>query len=246
MPLGSHTLPVLMILFIGTCIRSTFGFGEALFAMPLLVLIVGVKTAAPLMALIASVIALTILIPNRHKVDLKSTWRLIVSTLAGIPLGLYILKGAPESVMRGILAGVLILFSLYRLFHPKLIVLKREKWAYVFGFVAGILGGSLNTNGPPAVIYGTLKRWSPESFRVTLQGYFFPTGLLIVAGHGTAGFWTSSVLRMFLLALPVVFLAIFIGGRLHKLIPAEKFDRIIYAFLLIMGIGICLQLLGMF
>ena len=77
-------------------------------------------------------------------------------------------------------------------------------------------------------------------------GIFFPTGLLIVAGHGTTGLWTSSVLQMFLLALPVVFLAIFIGGRLHNLIPAEKFDKIIYAFLLIMGIGICLQLLGMF
>ena len=42
-----------------------------------------------------------------------------------------------------------------------------------FGFFAGILGGAYNTNGPPVVIYGSLRKWSPATFRATLQGYFF-------------------------------------------------------------------------
>jgi hypothetical protein len=29
-------------------------------------------------------------------------------------------------------------------------------------------------NGPPLVIYGALRRWTPERFRATLQGYFLP------------------------------------------------------------------------
>jgi uncharacterized membrane protein YfcA len=245
MTLPHNILPVLAILFFSTCIRSTFGFGDALIAMPLLTLLLGFRTATPLVAFIASIIALTILIRKWREVELKSAWRLIVATLAGIPLGLLLLKNADEGILKLILAGVLILFALYRLLHPRLIVLKDEKWAFPFGFIGGILGGSFNTNGPPVVIYGTLRRWSPESFRATLQGYFFPTGLFILAGHGAAGLWTASVLQLFLLALPVVFIAIFIGGKLNRIIPEKKFDYFIYGLLFIMGILLCLQTLNL-
>jgi uncharacterized membrane protein YfcA len=246
MLLGSNTLPVMTIFFFAACLRSTFGFGDALIAMPFLLLLVGIRTATPLVALTASTIALTILIRNWQKVEFQSAWRLILSTIAGIPIGLFLLKTAPDSWMKSILAGVLILFSLYRLSHPKGIILKSERWAFVFGFFSGILGGSLNTNGPPVVIYGTLRRWPPESFRATLQGYFFPTGLVILMGHGAAGLWTAPVLQMFLLIVPVILLAVYIGGRLNVLIPAAKFDTIIYGLLFIVGLLLGLQTVGVF
>ena len=42
-----RTLPVLAVLFLATLIRSAFGFGEALVAVPLLALIIPVEVAAP-------------------------------------------------------------------------------------------------------------------------------------------------------------------------------------------------------
>ena len=236
MSLSQHIIPVLIILFFSTTIRSAFGFGDALIAMPLLVWLLGVRAATPLVAFIASTIALTILVRNWRQVNLKSAWRLIAATLAGIPLGLFLLKNADETILKVILACVLILFSTYRLFHPRLLFLRNDKWAFVFGFIAGILGGGFNTNGPPVVIYGTLRQWSPQSFRATLQGYFFPTGLFILAGHGMAGLWTNRILRLYLFALPVVLLAVFIGGKIYRVIPESKFDRIIYGLLLVMGL----------
>ena len=44
---------VVLIVFAATLARSTFGFGEALLSMPLLSFVVGVKTAAPLVAIVA-------------------------------------------------------------------------------------------------------------------------------------------------------------------------------------------------
>ena len=41
------TTVILAILFCSTLIRSTFGFGDAVVAMPLLVLLVGLKTTPP-------------------------------------------------------------------------------------------------------------------------------------------------------------------------------------------------------
>jgi hypothetical protein len=111
--------------------------------------------------------------------------------------------------------------------------------AYLFGFIAGILGGAYNTNGPPIVMYGTLQRWSPERFRATLQGYFVPTGLLILLGHGAAGLWTPQVFWLFGCSFPLIMLGVFLGGRLNQAIPKARFERVLYFFLI--GIGILLM-----
>lgn len=232
---------IVLIIFISTCIRSTFGFGDALVSMPLLAILIGLKTATPLVAMVAITIAFTILVRNWRSVQIKSAWRLIVSTLVGIPLGLILLKGSYEEVMKLILAVVLIGFSCYRLIQPRRWMLRNEKSAFIFGFIAGILGGAYNTNGPAIVVYGSLRKWSPETFRATLQGYFFPTGLLILIGHGSAGLWTNSVLQYYIVSFPLILLAIWIGGRLHRTIPKGRFDYCIYALLILIGLYLFAQ-----
>ena len=228
---------VLSILFISTFTRSALGFGDALIAMPLLALVVGIQVATPLTALGASTIALTILVSGGwRKVDLKAAWRLIVSSLVGIPIGLYFLKTAPEPMIKGALGALLIAFGLYNLIAPKMPTFQNEKLAYPFGLIAGILGGAYNTNGPPVVVYGTLRGWLPESFRSTPQAYFLPTGGMILISHGLAGLWTPTVLRLYAYALPIIMLAIFLGGRANKMVSGGRFDRIIYASLVVMGV----------
>lgn len=91
---------VLLIIFISTLIRSAFGFGNALGAMPLLVLLLSVKTAAPLVALVGIISALVMLLREWRELDIKAAIYLILSTLAGIPLGLFFLKSSPEHIVR--------------------------------------------------------------------------------------------------------------------------------------------------
>lgn len=229
---------VLIILFFSTLIRSTFGFGDALLAMPLLSLFIDVQIATPLVQLAASLIALVIVGQNWRKVDINVTWRLIVSSAAGVPVGLLILKSAPKGVIIGLLAALLIGYGLFNLTQPHLPQLANRNWAYGFGFIAGVLGGAYNTNGPPVIIYGTLRKWSPERFRATLQGYFLPTGMFILLGHALAGLWTRPVWQLFGLSLPLVLVAIFWGDRLNRRIPAHQFDKLIYVVLV--GLGVIL------
>lgn len=235
------TILVLSIISFATLLRSTFGFADAMFAMPLLAMIIGLKTATPLMAIVAMTISTTILVKNWREVKIKSAWRLFISSLAGIPLGLWFLKGPHDALMKLFLATVIVCFSTYSLIKPRLTAIKSEKPAYIFGFVAGVLGGAYNTNGPPVVIYGSLRKWTPASFRATLQGYFFMAGIFICLGHGFAGLWTSTVLRFYLFSLPLVFVFTFIGGRLNQSIPKGKFDRIIHSLLIIIGLSLFIQ-----
>ena len=226
---------VLLIILASTLTRSTFGFGDAMVAMPLLSIVIGIKTATPLVALIATTIASVILIKQWKNVDLRSAWRLIISAIAGIPVGLYFLTELNENLVKGILAVIIILFSLYNLFRPRLITLTNDRYAIFFGFAGGILGGAYNTNGPPAIIYGVLRQWDPARFRATLQGYFLPTGGFIIVGHAIAGLWTREVLIDYLIVLPVVLIAIFTGSLLNRKIQMESFNKYVYIMLVLLG-----------
>ena len=227
---------ILCIVFVSTLTRSTFGFGDALIAMPLLALFIDLKTATPLIALIAFFIAIAILFKNWQKVKFKSAWRLIVASWAGIPIGLWYLEDINENVIKLILGILVLAFALYNLVKPKLIQLDTEKYAWLFGFISGILGGAYNTNGPPIVIYSSLKRWNPQDFRATLQGCYFALGILVIVGHAIAGNFTKEVLSYFLYCLPVVLIAVIIGGRLNRKIPIDRFHRYIYIILVVLGI----------
>jgi hypothetical protein len=130
------------------------------------------------------------------------------------------------------------LFGLYNLSSLHLPTLHKPVYAYPIGFLSGILGGAYNTNGPPIIVYGVLSRWPPDRFRATLQGYFLATGLLIWAGHGIAGLWTPHVLHLFFYSIPVVLLAVWLGSKLSQRIPPGRFNRIIYAALV--GVGLVL------
>lgn len=236
------TALVLLIILVSTLIRAVFGFGNALIAMPLLAMTtIGMKTATPLVALIATLLSLVILVKDWRIIDLRSIWRLLVATIPGIPLGLILLKGPYENTGKIILALIIVGFSLYCLFMPRLFTLRREWAAYPFGFLAGILGGAYNTNGPPIVIYGAIRRWPPARFRANLQGYFLPSNMIIIAGHGMGGLWTPSVGWYFLLSLPLILLTIWIGNRINRAIPQGRFDRYIHILLVAVGALLFIQ-----
>src|SRR5215813_8344625 len=104
-------LPVLGVIFLATLIRSAFGFGEALVAVPLLALLMPVEEAVPLATLVSITVAAIIIAQDWHKVHVRSATWLVVSTLFGIPLGLWLLTAVPEAVVKAILAVVILGFS---------------------------------------------------------------------------------------------------------------------------------------
>ena len=227
---------VVCVIFLSTLIRSAFGFGNALVAMPLLALVIGVKEATPLVALAGLVIALIMLIREWRELIWKDTLVLLISSMVGLPLGLLMLTAFPENIVRMFLGVILIGFGLYNLPGIQVPVMEKPALAVPFGFLAGILGGAYNTNGPPVVIYGVIRGWKKEAFRASLQGFFFVSSLMIVVGHALAGLWSGQILKDFIFSIPAVVLAVFLGEMIAKKITQENFNRVIYTFLILMGL----------
>src|SRR6185437_9010459 len=113
-----------------------------------------------------------------------------------------------------------------------------RRWLFGCGFTAGVLGGAYGMNGPPLVVYGTMRRWSAQYFRATLQGYFLPASAIGMASYWLAGLWTPLVTHYYILSLPVILPAIFIGRSLNHRMHGELFLKYIYVGLA--GIGVVL------
>ena len=236
------TALTLLVLFLSSLTRSTLGFGDALIAMPLLVMLLGVHTTAPLVALVGTAVGLVILVRNWSSVDMRAARPLIVASAGGIPLGLIFLQGVSEVQVKALLGVLLVVFALYNLGTPRLTLKNPPRGlAYAFGFFAGVLGGAYNTVGPLLVMYGNLQRWPPDRFRATLQGCFFPAYSFIVIGHGLSGALTSRVLLLFGLSIPVLFLATLWGEHINAALHRDRFTRYINGMLLVLGVLLCLQ-----
>lgn len=210
------------VLFLATVIRSAFGFGEALVAVPLLALLMPVEVAAPVAVLVSITVAFLVVVQDWRQVHVRSAAGLVLSTILGIPLGLLLLRAVAEPVMKGILAGVIIAFSTHSLLSRVRRELKSDKFAWLFGFSAGVLGGAYGMNGPPLAVYGSLRGWSPQQFRATLQGYFLPASLAGLWGYRVAGLWTPAVNRFYLLSLPLVIVATFAGRAINRRLDARR------------------------
>ena len=235
-------LLVSTVLFLAAFVRSLAGFGDALIAMPLLTALVGLTVATPVVGLATVVISVAVLATSWRSLDLATSWRLLLASAAGMPLGLLLLTRVDEWVMHLLLGIVLVGYGLYNLLRPGLPALRHEGWAFPFGLVAGILGSAYNTSGPPVIIYGTMRRWPPDTFRATLQGFFLVNSLMIVTSHGLAGLWTATVWEMVLWSLPTLLLGIVAGIAVQRRIPDASFGRLVYALLVALGVVFLLSL----
>jgi uncharacterized membrane protein YfcA len=229
------------VIFLATLIRSAFGFGEALVAVPLLALLIPVEQAVPLATLVSITVAVIVLVQDWQQVHGRSAWRLVLSTFVGIPLGVWLLKGAAEPVVKAVLAVVIIAFSTYCLVSRRPVELKDDGLAWLFGFSAGVLGGAYGMNGPPLVVYGTLRRWSAEQFRATLQGYFLPASMAGMFGYWLTGLWVPAVTRYYLLCLPLAVAAIFLGRAINRRLKGRRFVLCVHAGLVVVGAVLLLQ-----
>jgi uncharacterized membrane protein YfcA len=178
-----------------------------------------------------------------REIHVRSTGWLLAPTFAGIPLGIALLMSSHQRLVKAVLALVIVAFSGYFLVGRRLPELRRDSrpWLLGCGFLAGLLGGAYGMNGPPLVIYGTMRRWSPQHFRATLQAYFLPASVVAMAGYWLAGLWTPAVTHFYLISLPVALPTIFFGRAANRRLRGDAFLRYVHLGLVCIGITLLIQ-----
>jgi len=228
------------IVFIATLVRSTFGFGESLVAVPLLVLLIPIEIAVPLSVLISILIAAFVVVQDRKQIHFNSAKWLVIFAALGIPFGLLLLIYGNENLTKLALGILIILYSIYSLLYKSNFRLETDHkyWLFLCGFFSGVFGGAYGLNGPPLVIYGNMRNWTAKHFRATLQAYFLPASTLAMFGYWYQGLWISTVTYYFLISIPAIIPAILLGRYFNHQLKDGAFLK--YVYLGLIGVGIVL------
>ena len=165
---------------------------------------------------------------------------MIVGSLVAIPFGVYVLSRFDERIALFMLGFVIAGYALYALIGLRLPELQHSLWAGLAGLISGMLSGAYNTGGPPAVIYGNCRRWSPQEFKSNLSGFFILNSLTVVSTHVLNGNVTREVLHFFWWGLPAVAIGFLAGQSLDKWVNPEVFRKIVLVMLVVLGIRLML------
>lgn len=227
---------IMLIMFGAVLTQSVAGFGLALVSMPLLVGLIGVQAATPLVAVVGFVAELLLLIRFREALNLRAVSRLSLAAVLGVPVGVTVLRQVDTAVVTTFLGIVIVGYALYALADLHLPQMAHAGWAWSFGFVAGVLSGAYSTSGPPVVIYGNCRRWSPNEFKGNLQGFFLLMSVMTIVTHGVSGNFTAVVWQGVVWAIPGMVLGLLGGLWVDGRINPQTFRKLVLLLLIVLGL----------
>ena len=229
-----------LAVFLAVFTQGFTGFGSAMIAMALLPDLVGIQVATPLVALIVELFEVYMLLRYRKSVQVKTIWPIVLAAIVGIPFGLLLLKRVNENLILTMLGVLIVAYALYALSGLKLPELKRRRWRYGAGFLAGLLGGAYNVSGPPVILYGTARRWPPLVFKANLQGFFVFSSFFTLVGHFISRNLSSEVWTDFWISLPALVVGGLLGTSLDRFLDPERFRKIVLVVLVVLGVRLIL------
>ena len=222
--------------FLAVFTQGLSGFGVALVAMALLPNLLGIRESIILVALVSFTVDFGVLLRYWRSLQFKKVIPLILASFLGAPLGIFVLRRVDERLALAILGIVLAGYALYALSGLKLPELKSRVWAYIAGFLGGLLGGAYNTPGPPIIMYASCKKWTPDKFKGNLQSFFLQNSIIVVLGHWVSGNFTPDILSLFGRSFPFLLAGLFAGLAMDRWINPEFFRKVVLVLLVVMGL----------
>ncbi|MBF0194527.1 MAG: sulfite exporter TauE/SafE family protein [Magnetococcales bacterium] len=167
----------------GTIIQGAVGFGFALVAAPILMLIQPDLVPGPI-TLAGLLLSLTMAIRERKAADLHNLIWLFIGFIPGLALGALFLQTLLESTL-SLLFGFLVLTAVALSSNGIIIKQQSRIMTIPAGILSGIMNITTSMGGPPvALLY---QNATGPKFRGTLAIFFFTGSLLTLFGLNQIG-----------------------------------------------------------
>lgn len=229
---------IMIIIFLAAIVMGVTSFGFALIAVPLLNLLLPLKTLVPILILYGVIIDIILLLPIYKHLNLKGMSYLVGMGILGVPLGTWLLVILDESILK-IGVGVIIILSAWALYSGYRVQIKNEKLGNaVAGFTSGVLNGSLTMSGPPVILFYSNQQLEKQVFRANLAFYFLLTTVITVPVMMINGLITPEVLNIAVSMSPSLLigaLGILIGSKMGTSMSGSLFNRISLLLFFAMG-----------
>ncbi|RDE19750.1 sulfite exporter TauE/SafE family protein [Motiliproteus coralliicola] len=205
-----------LIVLVSALVQTTIGFGLALIAVPLLVLIDPQMVPAPL--IIVSLLQLSISAwKHRSEIHWKPLWIALITRIPGTALavwlmGRYGIDGIKIFIATSVLLAVAI--SLFK-FEAE----PNQRNHAIAGFFSALSGTTTAIGGPPmALLY---QNQPADYVRANLSAYFTIGSMISLAGVAMGGFITAQSWVYVAWFVPATLLGTVLGLRLRHRVNAQ-------------------------
>ncbi|UAA38623.1 sulfite exporter TauE/SafE family protein [Paraneptunicella aestuarii] len=197
-------------LLLGCTVQTAVGFGMALVAAPIIVVL------NPLwVPYVLAVTALVLSLGNTWNQRQHVQWRQIVppmiSRIPGTMLGTWILMTLDTEWLQILVAGMVMLAIL--------VTLKLKPFPStttnmsIAGFVSGITGTTTSIGGPPMAL--VMQHSAGHHARANLSAYFVYSCIVSLIGYMTMDLMTTELWISSLTMIPIAWLGFYLGKRLR-------------------------------
>ena len=211
------------------------GFGVALFAVPLSLLFLDKITVMVALPFLSVFLNAFLVKRIDQPADMPRINLMLISSLCGMPIGIYLLEIVPTGYLQIVAGSVSILFAV--LIFSKKIKLSTNRTTVVFiGWLSGLLQTSIAMSGPPAAMLIASTYEDKNEIRKNLVIFFmFMTGLSFLM------FCLSDVpvlagMIFGLISLPFALLGAFLGDKAVQYISKATFVNLAFIVICLTGV----------
>ncbi len=225
------------------CLEGITGFGCTVLALPFIILLIGIKSAVPILVVLAWILAGYIIIRSWKHIKLKEFIFIILHVAIGLPFGIYFFNNFSEHILKLILCIFMLCVGIWGLVKNLKsgamgLDEKGEKSLLMRGILilGGMIHGAFGTGGPFVVVYASKALPQKALFRVTLCLLWFTLNTIMMLRWSIAGnVWNDEIKNGILVSLPFLLGGILLGDYLHYKVNERVFRIIVYAVLLASG-----------
>ena len=224
-------------IFLGFFIQAITGFSAALFALPLMLLILDLQESMAILSVLLVLFSILEVYNTRKSINRKIFKELIVWTIIGIAIGIYMLNYGNQTFLKKIL-GFLILGYVGYNFIQKRRMKSLNRYGPFFGVVSGFFSGAFASGGSILALYLNNKLTKARNIRATIIGVLAISNFSRVPFMVYSDILTYDIFMKSIFLLPVFFIALYFGKRSFDKMNDQFFRNSIMFLLLLSGISL--------
>ena len=223
-------------LLFGSFVLSSVGFGIAIAASPLMLIILDAKTTVVVINTVSLAVFVFMIVQNRSQIRFREMTYPIIFGMLGVPFGLLIFDFV-SSTLLGIFISVLIIgLGIYVGFYRFHTFISNPFSFNLISFVVGALLTSTGIGGPLMAIAAVSRDWGRDSVRGSLPLYYLVVEGTAVVGYIFSGMFSKEAAVLTILGIVPALFGFVLATMVVKKVAETQFRR--YLLVVIISAGV--------
>lgn len=226
-------------IFIASFFATVSGFGFALVAMPLLTLVLPIKTVIVFNVVLALLLRILTMYRCRKDFEWETVFLVTLGCFVGSYPGSLALKFLSVTAMKLFLGTALLLAVLFMSRNYTVKIANKTLGRLGAGVLSGFFGTSTSISGPPLVLYFLNEHKDKSVMRADMIWIFGLSGAVTVAFN----YWVGNIglvqeWDLLMVVIPAMFVGIFAGERFFHRLNQQLFRKLSLLVVLIGGLSL--------